>query len=247
MEYLKIPGLHKPVSKIIMGTGWFTPQYEQDIGQLLDFYVAQGGNAFDTGRFYSGGQSEALFSRWLRGHMDRRDQFVITSKACHHYVDENNVHYPEHSRVSPEHIAEDLEHSLALQGQGYFDIYMLHRDDTTVPVADLMYCLEYYRNEGKLLCYGVSNWSLVRIRQAISYCKEKGYQGPTVNSPGFSLATVTTLRFPGAVYADEAYIHWHRSRNMAVLAWGAQAAGFFIFTSRTAVPRRIFPVPTFQT
>lgn len=227
MEYLEIPKLKKPVSKIILGTGWFMPQYEEDIESLLDAYVAAGGNSFDTGRFYSGGKSEKVFSAWLRRHLDQRDKFVITSKACHHYVDENNVHHVENSRVSAEYITEDLEHSLELQGHSYFDVYMMHRDDVSVPVSQLMDRLERHRREGKILTYGLSNWSLARIQEAVDYCRERGYQGPTVNSPGFSLAKVTEPRFYGAVYADEPYMEWHRGKDMAVLAWGAQAVGFF--------------------
>ena len=159
--------------------------------------------------------------------MDQRDRFVITGKACHHYVDENNVHYPEQVRVCADCITEDLEHSLALQGNGYFDIFMMHRDHPSAPVSQLMDRLEQHRLEGKIRVYGLSNWKLNRIQEAIDYCHRKGYQGPTINSPGFSLASVGIPRFVGTVYADPEYIRWHKDRNLTVLAWGAQATGFF--------------------
>ena len=226
MHYINVKGLTKEIAAIVMGTGWFMPQYEADIEALLDTYVSVGGNAFDTGRFYSGGKSEQVFARWLAKHMDQRDQFVITSKACHHYVDENNVHHEEKSRVSAQCITEDLEFSLKTQGHSYFDLYMMHRDDTSVPVSELMDRLEQHRLEGKIRTYGVSNWSIPRITEAIAYCQEKGYQGISINSPGFSLADVAVPRFPGTVYADEAYIRWHKDKEITILAWGAQAAGF---------------------
>ena len=52
MEYIKIKGLDKPVSRLIMGTAWFNVEYEEEIFKMLDLYVEQGGTVIDTGRFY---------------------------------------------------------------------------------------------------------------------------------------------------------------------------------------------------
>lgn len=155
--------------------------------------MAAGGNTFDTGRFYSGEKSEIVLADWLRRNRNKREDLVITSKACHHYVDENNMHHMEKSRVSAAYITEDLEFSLNPQQLDYFDLYMMHRDDVDAPVGKLMDRLERHRREGKIRAYGVSNLSLERLQEAQAYCERKGFQGIFFNSPGFSLATVAPL------------------------------------------------------
>lgn len=229
MKHLSIPHLDKKASQIFLGTGWFTAPDQDEIFQLLDDYFFEGGNVIDTGRFYGGGDTENVIARWLdsRNMAAKRDEFMIVNKACHHYVDSDGVHYPEKSRVNPEYITEDLEYSLENMKQKYFDIYLLHRDNHEEPVDGLIDRLERHRGEGKILVYGVSNWSLKRVREAIDYAKKKGYQGISMNNPSYSLATISQPRWFGCVYADDAYIAWHNGKNIGVLAWAPQATGFF--------------------
>ena len=229
MKYQRIGNLDKEVSTLFMGTGWFTSPQQDAIFPLLDDYFEIGGNVIDTGRFYSGGDTEGVLTRWLdsRNMAARRDSFLIVNKACHHYVDENNVHHPEQNRVKPECITEDLEYSLDNMKQKYFDIYLLHRDNPEEPVEGLMDRLEKHRREGKILVYGVSNWTLPRVQAAQDYAKRAGYQGISVNNPSYSLATVTTPRWFGCVYADDAYVKWHADKGISVVAWAPQASGFF--------------------
>lgn len=227
MNYIKIEGVEKQVSRIMMGTGWFTPEFESDILPMLDAYYQAGGRVLDTGRFYAGGKSEPIVRKWLDQNRDKRENLVITSKACHHYVDEFNVHHTDKPRVTPEHITEDLEFSLNRLGLDYFDVFLMHRDNLNVPVDSLMDRLEKHYQEGKFNVYGVSNWTIPRIEAAMNYCTQKGYAGLRVNSPSFSLAKVETPRFQGAIYAAKEDLGWFESHNLTVFAWAAQGAGFF--------------------
>lgn len=227
MNYTSISGIDKKVSRVVMGTGWFAPEFETVIYELLDRYVAAGGNVIDTGRFYNGGKSETIITKWLK-ERNNRDSLLLINKACHHYVDENNVHYPEQSRVKPEFISEDLEYSLQNMGVDYFDIYLLHRDDLNEPVAGLMDRLEHHYREGKIKTYGMSNWSNARIHEAVAYCQEKGYQGIRVNSPSYSLATINKPRWVGTEYVDADYVKASNDDGITILSWAAQSAGFFV-------------------
>lgn len=226
MTTVRIPRLDKDVCRLSLGTGWFGSDNEAGIHRLLDAYVELGGNILDTGRFYNGGKSEPVVARWLQK-TGCRDRLVITNKACHHYVDENNVHHIEQSRVRPEYITEDLLYSLDNMQLDHFDIYLLHRDDESQPVEGLMDRLEQHRLEGRITAYGVSNWSIPRIGQAQAYAQKMGYQGLCVNSPSFSLATIVKPRFYGCVYADEDYMAWHRDKKVQLIAWAPLAVGFF--------------------
>lgn len=233
MEYIKINGLEKPVSKLIMGTAWFNVKYEEEIFKMLDLYVQKGGTVIDTGKFYGAHfnnehacESERILKKWL-DLRNNRDKLVIMDKACHPIITPDGVHHPEYWRVKPDIITDDLHYSLLHTGCDYFDIYLLHRDDPKVPVADIMDRLEQHRKEGLIKTYGVSNWEQNRVEEAIAYCKKKGYQGLSVNNPSYSLAHVAKTRWPGCVYADDNYALWHKDQDIALFSWAAQGHGFF--------------------
>lgn len=233
MEYLRIKGLNKPVSKLIMGTAWFNPAFKDEIFKMLDLYVEKGGTVIDTGRFYGANkdgdhacESERILKEWFDSR-DNRDQLIIMDKACHPIITPDGKHHPDYWRVKPDVITDDIHYSLLHTGCDHFDIYLMHRDDPTVPVADIMDRLELHRKEGLITVYGVSNWERNRVEEAEAYCKKMGYEGFCVNNPSYSLAHVMKTRWPGCVYADDAYAAWHKDKNITLFSWAAQGHGFF--------------------
>ena len=233
MECIKIKGVEKPISRLIMGTAWFNTVYEEEIFKMLDLYVEKGGTVIDTGKFYGanykgGGacESERILKKWL-DLRNNRDQLVIMDKGCHPILTPDGVHHPEYCRVKPDIITDDLHYSLLHTGCDYFDLYLMHRDDPNIPVGEIMDRLEQHRKEGLITAYGVSNWEKNRVEAAIEYCKEKGYQGLSVNNPSYSLAHVAKTRWPGCVYADDEYAKWHKVKNITLFSWAAQGHGFF--------------------
>ncbi|MBA9088367.1 aryl-alcohol dehydrogenase-like predicted oxidoreductase [Fontibacillus solani] len=226
MEYIKVKGIEKPVSKLVMGTAWFAPDFEDEIFKMLDVYVEQGGNVIDIGRFYGIARSEKIVKKWLEARNNRKD-LIIIDKCCHPIITPDGVHHPEYWRVKPDLITDDLHYSLLHTGCDYFDLYLLHRDDPKVPVSEIIDRLESHREEGLIGAYGVSNWELPRVQEAMEYCESKGYQGLSVNNPSYSLAEVRVTRWPGCVYADDAYAKWHQGKDITLFSWAAQAHGFF--------------------
>ncbi len=245
MEYIKVKGLDKPVSKLIMGTAWFNVAFEDEIFKMLDDYVEKGGTVLDTGRYYGAGfqgdhacESELILKKWLDAR-DNRDQMVILDKACHPIITSDGKHHPQYWRVKPDIITEDIYQSLFRTGCDHFDIYLLHRDDPSVPVEGIMDRLEQHRREGLITTYGVSNWEQDRVAAAMAYCKEKGYQGISVNNPSYSLAHVAKSRWPGCVYADDNYAAWHKEQDITLFSWAAQGHGFFADIYDDSAPQDI--------
>ena len=233
MEYIKVKGLEKPASKLIMGTAWFNPVFEEEIFKMLDLYVEEGGTVIDTGKYYGAAvdgehaaESEIILKKWFDSR-NNRDKLIIMDKCSHPHITPDGKHHPEHWRVQPDVITDDLYYSLYRTGCEHFDIYLLHRDDPKVPVADIMDRLEQHRKEGLITAYGVSNWEKERVAEAVAYCEEKGYQGISVNNPSYSLARVKKTRWPGCVYADDEYAAWNAKNNITVFSWAAQGHGFF--------------------
>ena len=235
MKYISIPGLNRGCSQIVLGTSLFTPERKDAVFAILDAYVELGGNTLDTARIYSLGKSEEVLGMWLEARRNRQ-QLIIINKCCHHYIDEHNKHYPEQQRVQPNMITEDLQESLERMKVSYFDLYLLHRDDSRVPVGELFDVLEAHRRAGRIRAYGVSNWSTQRITEAMRYTAAQGYAGIAVNNPSFSLAHINEPRWEGCVYADHDDIHWHEKTQMPLFSWAAQASGFFtgLFTPENA-------------
>lgn len=226
MEYIKVKGINKPVSKLVMGTAWFSPDFEDEIFKMMDLYVEKGGTVVDTGRFYGIARAEKILKKWLDSR-NNRDDLVIIDKCCHPIITPDGAHHPDYWRVKPDLITDDLHYSLLHTGCDHFDAYLMHRDDPNVPVSEIIDRLELHKKEGLIGTYGLSNWELPRVEEAMKYCESKGYTGISINNPSYSLAKVRKTRWPGCVYADDEYAKWHDGKDITLFSWASQAHGFF--------------------
>lgn len=190
----------------------------EKVNQMFDTYVSLGGNTFDTARHYR--QAEAVIGTWMKDH--DRSSFNIVTKCCHPRREARNT-----PRVDPANIREDLTESLKQLQTDYVDVLLLHRDNPDFPVGMLMETLSDLVDQGKIRFFGVSNWELPRVKEAVAYCKEHGLHPMTFNSPNFSLATVNRPRWAASVTADQEMLDWHQENNFPLLSWSAQAEGFF--------------------
>lgn len=66
MEYLKVQGLDKPVSRLMKGSDYFTHERYDKAAANLDAFFAIGGNSIDSAHIYCGGQSEEVIGRYLK-------------------------------------------------------------------------------------------------------------------------------------------------------------------------------------
>ena len=188
------------------------------VNHMFDLYVELGGNTFDTARHYR--DAESVIGDWMSRH-DRK-AFNIITKCCHPKRGALDV-----PRVSPENMRADLTESLQHLQTEYVDVLLLHRADPTKPVGPLMEAFSALVDEGKVRFFGVSNWTLSRVQEAISYCREHGLHPLSFNSPNFSLASVNQPRWDNSVTADDEMIDWHTKTQFPLLSWSAQAEAFF--------------------
>ena len=173
MRYIEITGIERPVSVIGLGTTSkiFTPAGDDTVAELIDAYLAVGGNCIDTAHIYGFGESEKALGRWLE-HSGRRDDIVLVTKGCHPRVDEAGQFGP--PRVNAEAIHYDLSESLERLGTDHVDLYLLHRDDETVPPGPLLEALNEEKANGRIVAFGASNWTVERIASANEYAAEHG-------------------------------------------------------------------------
>lgn len=221
MNFGRIRGVNKPVSRILLGTAVSPMLLGQDADEMLDAAFESGINAFDTARNYGG--AERSLGRWLKARGVRKDA-VILSKCGH--PDGNG------SRVNERVIRDDLSRSLEELQTDDIDIYLLHRDDERVPVGEIVELFNQLKREGKIGAFGGSNWTHERIAAANDYAREHGLVPFTVSSPNFSLAYQQCDPWGGGCVTitgeENAEARaWYKETQLPVIAYSSLARGFF--------------------
>jgi aryl-alcohol dehydrogenase-like predicted oxidoreductase len=237
MMYGDIEGLPKPLPRIIFGTRPLTTPNETTF-TLLDSILDTGCHAFDTAHAYGQGSSERVLGHWMEARGNRSDILII-DKGAH---PANGKH-----RVDPDSIKQDLQESLCRLKTDYIDLYLLHRDDPTVPVGPIIEVLNDLKHQGKIVLFGASNWTHQRLEQADEYAKQHGLPEFSVSSNQVSLAIQHDNPYPGTLSinrtSDDPERQWYEHTQMPLLAWSSLARGFFSgrFTRRSRSATRINP------
>jgi|TARA_B100000524_G_C23552501_1_gene335332 aryl-alcohol dehydrogenase-like predicted oxidoreductase len=82
VRYGRIPGVEKPVSRVIYGTLFLHLAGDEPATfKLLDDIWATGCNTFDCAGIYGGGACEDLLGRWMESRRIGREEVVIISKG----------------------------------------------------------------------------------------------------------------------------------------------------------------------
>lgn len=218
MDYIQIEGAGKPVSRLIKGTDYFKHDTYEKAAANLNAFLEIGGNTVDTAHIYCGGESEIVLGQYMQEH-NNRDSIVILTKGAHH--DQNGP------RVNAEAIRSDLLTSLERLQTSFVELYALHRDDESVPVAVILEALNEHVEAGRIGAIGASNWSWQRLQEANDYAASHGLTGFTFSSPNLSLAKANEPFWAGCVSADQQTLDWHEQTRLPLLSWSSQARGFF--------------------
>lgn len=178
MQYTKIEGLDKPISKIVLGTPALPTENLKDCYRILDDMYDLGVNTYDAAHVY-GNDGEAVVFKWAK-ERGLRDKIVLLSKCAH----------PNHlrNRLTPFDVMSDVSDTLAKADGDYLDIYMFHRDDPSVAVGPVIETMNRLIEQKKIRTFGASNWTYERVKEANDYAEEHGLIPLTSVSPNFGLA-----------------------------------------------------------
>lgn len=220
-NYGALPCGGPAASRIFFGTANAPMLAGEDASAMLDEMFALGINAFDTARGY--GLAERVLGNWMakRGN---RDELIVLSKCGD--LKNGIVH------LDSQVIEEELAQSLKELRTDHIDVYLLHRDDPNTSIPEYMETLNRAYDAGKIRCFGVSNWTVERIREANDYAAAHGLQGFSVSSPHYSLAEQVRDPWGGncvtvAGDSKEADRKWYTEQNMPVIAYSTLSRGFF--------------------
>lgn len=200
MKYIDIAHVNKRVSRIVCGTAAAPYNTGADCNELLSGMLALGVNVFDTARVYGG--AERALGRWISG-CGVREDIVLITKCCHPDIFGRR-------RVNARSMRADLKRSLSLLNTGYVDIFLLHRDDPSVPAGELVEELNALHAEGRIGAFGGSNWTYARVAEANEYAYARG-----LFSGKFSSGSERAARAALDKYAVKGYL---TQDNLARLA-----------------------------
>ena len=222
MQYGVVEGIDKKISRIVQGCIMLNRDKQKDGFELLDAAFEAGITAYDTAQIYAGGEADRMLGLWME-ERSNRDEIVVIGKGAHLNGDRN--------RVTPFDIASDMADSLARLRTDYIDLYLLHRDDLSVPVGPLVEALNEHHAAGRIHRFGGSNWTTKRLEEANEYAEKHNLLPFTISSPNFSLAEqieepwTDCLSISGPKHTKER--EWYNSQNMPLFTWSSVARGFF--------------------
>lgn len=221
MKYAAIPGVDQPVSRLMQGTLMISRNGTPGL-ELLDRIFELGCNTYDTAHGYGGGENERIVGEWIHSR-GIRDQVVVIGKGAHPNADRK--------RVYPFDISSDLFDSLARFKFDSIDLYLLHRDDPSVPVGEIVDVLNEHHQAGRIKAFGGSNWSHHRLQAANEYAQANSKVGFVASSPNYSLAEQVREPWEGCVSIGgptngEARA-WYQQTQMPIVSWSSLAGGFF--------------------
>ncbi len=236
MRFLRVPGLDKPVSRVLQGCMMMSTR-DPDAGfALLDAAYQGGIRAFDTAHGYGWQSADCVLGAWARAR-SVVDEVVLFGKGCHPH---DGV-----SRVRPDDMAADIGDTLKRMQLDTLDLWAFHRDDPQVPVGELVDACNAEIRAGRIRAYGGSNWTRARIVAARAYARAHDLVPMAFSSPNFSLAEQIDSPFGNDCVTISGPAHtenraWHRAENVPVLAWSSLARGFLsgAFTSDAAPEER---------
>jgi aryl-alcohol dehydrogenase-like predicted oxidoreductase len=153
---------------------------EQDSRQMLDRFVAAGGNFIDTADVYTRGVSEEIVGRWLKG--KQRDDLVIATKVRFAMgKGQNDV------GLSRKHILSGIEASLRRLDTDYIDLYQVHCWDQPTPLEETLSTLDSLVKSGKVRYLGASNFYGWHLQKASDLCREHGWEPFVCLQPQYNL------------------------------------------------------------
>lgn len=207
MIYSTIKSGEIRISRIAVGGnifGYFAD--EQLTANILNCAKENGVNFVDTSDSYSHGLSEELIGRAISRD---RDWWIVATKCGLE------------SNQSPDglgkkrNIVSKINGSLRRLRADYLDIYQMHNFDPITPIEETIEALEQCVSEGKIRCYGISNYSLSELISFSTHIKK------------LNLKNFISAQYPfNLLKRDAKSLFQHcLSERVAIFAYGVLARG----------------------
>ena len=183
MNYRKVGKWGLKVSEIALGS-WMTDLKGEEATNIakasLRMAYENGVNFFDCADAYSDGAAEIFLGNVLNEF--RRSSYVVSSKVFFSVGSG-----PNDRGLSRKHIFEEINKSLMNMQMDYLDMYFCHRYDPDTPLEETIQAFSDLVVQGKILYYGVSEWSPAQMTEALGIIKDMGLRPISVIQPQYNM------------------------------------------------------------
>jgi voltage-dependent potassium channel beta subunit len=187
MEYRRMGKTGLQLSVLSFGS-WVTfhKQIDDSIAdELMGLAYDNGINFFDNAEVYALGQSESMMGRVLKKKNWDRTSYVVSSKAFFGWRGKENK--PNQSGLSRKHLVEACHEAMQRMQVDYLDLYFCHRPDKQTPIEEVVWTMNHLIQQGKILYWGVSEWSAQEIMEAHAAAERYRLIGPSVEQPQYNM------------------------------------------------------------
>ncbi len=179
MRYIPLGESGLKVSPLCLGTMMFGDRTDREEAARIVASAKQAGiNFIDTADVYAKGESERVVGDLIRGD---REHWVLATKVAN-----PTGEGPNERGLSRGHLIRSLEASLERLDTDYIDIYYLHKDDQTTPLAETLRTLDEFLAEGSIRYFALSNFRAWRLAEVIRLCDELGMPRPVCVQPYYN-------------------------------------------------------------
>jgi aryl-alcohol dehydrogenase-like predicted oxidoreductase len=186
MRYRTLGRTGIQVSPYCLGAMMFgamgNPDHDESI-RIIHRALDAGINFVDTADVYSGGESEVIVGKALKG---RRDDVVLASKA--HFPMGTD---PNHRGNSRRWLVRAVEDSLRRLQTDHLDLYQIHRPDPTVDIEETLSALSDLIHSGKVRAIGTSTFPASQIVEAQWAAERRGLERFRTEQPPYSIVNRT--------------------------------------------------------
>jgi len=137
-------------------------------------------NFFDTADVYANGAAEEVLGR-AAAELPRHH--LVLATKCFFAMSER----PNDRGLSRKHIFESVEQSLRRLRTDYIDLHQCHRPDPDTPIEETARAYDDLVRQGKVLYWGVSEWSGQAIIEACRCADARNAVRPISNQPNYSI------------------------------------------------------------
>lgn len=184
--------------------------------EILDAFVANGGNFIDTADTYpwwvngTGGLSESIIGKWMKKR-GNRDKLVIATKVG----SETKEHGYDISRG---HILRSVDQSLQHLQTDYIDLYYTHFDDDKTPVEETLSAYDEAIKAGKIRYIAASNLSPKRLTDSFAAAEKEGLPKYVAFQPLYNLVEREEY--------EREYLPIVEKHGLSVFPYSSLASGF---------------------
>ncbi len=215
MKYRQLGKYGVKLSEISLGS-WLTFGHgveNKAAMECISTALECGINFFDTADVYNKGEAEKSLGKILFKELNVRRDDIFAATKCYFPISNK----PNDQGLSRKHIFESVHRSLKHLKTDYIDLMQCHRYDQFTSLEETCRAFNDLILQGKILYWGVSEWSAENIEDAVQVCEKYNLHKPVSNQPQYNIIR-PQIETNGVIAVSEKY-------GLGQVVWSPLAQG----------------------